>query len=102
VKEIVGAGKQQVRFIHASVGAFHVCLWTYTVTEAWAWRRSEIELVDRTDSPWDAPDRRPSHADKRRAWRREILAEEILAVMRSGPSDADIQAAADRLLSLAA
>lgn len=102
VKEVVGAGKQQVRFIHASVGAFQVCLWTYTMTEAWAWRRSEAELVDRADSPWDSPTRRPSHADKRRAWRREILAAEILAILRSGPSDAEIQAAADRLLRLAA
>jgi hypothetical protein len=102
VKEVVGAGKQQVRFIQASVGAFHVCLWTYTLTEAWAWRRSEAELVDRSDSPWDAPDRRPSHADKRRAWRREILAGEILAILRAGPSEAEIQAAADRLLRLAA
>lgn len=102
MKEVVGAGKQQVRFIHASVGAFHVCLWTYTLTEAWAWRRSEADLVDRSDSPWDKPDRRPSHADERRAWRREILTQQILAVMRSGPTDAEIQAAAHRLLSLAA
>jgi len=102
IKEVVGAGKQQVRFIHASVGAFHVCTWTYTLTEAWAWNRSEAELVDRSESPWDEPTRRPSHADKRRAWRREILLGEILAVMRAGPSDAEIQAAADRLLRLAA
>ncbi len=101
VKEVVGAGKQQVRFIHASIGAFHVCLWTHTMTEAWAWRRSTAELVDRSDSPWDSPTRRPSHADKRRAWRREILAAEILAVMRAGPSDAEIQVAAERLLRLA-
>jgi len=55
-------------------------------------------LVDRSDSPWDAPNRRPSHADKRRAWRREILAGEILAILRSGPFDTEIQAAAARLL----
>jgi hypothetical protein len=102
VKEVVGTGEQQVRFIQASVGAFHVCLWTYTMTEAWAWRRSEAELVDRTASPWDSPTRRPSHADKRRARRRGILAEEILAILRAGPSDAVIQAAAARLLRLAA
>lgn len=102
IKEVVGAGKQQVRFIHASVGAFHVCLWTYTMTEAWAWGRSEAELVDRSDSPWDSPTRRPSHADKRRAWRREIIAGEILALLRAGPTEAEIQAAADRLLRLAA
>jgi hypothetical protein len=36
-KEVVGAGQQQVRFVWANVGAFHVCLWTFTMTEAWAW-----------------------------------------------------------------
>ena len=52
-KEIVGAGQQQVRFLWANVGAFHVCLWTFTMTEAWAWGRQADELVDRSDSPWD-------------------------------------------------
>jgi hypothetical protein len=84
VKEVVGAGKQQVRFVHASVGAFHVCLWTFTMTGAWAWKRSEEELVDRSASPWDSPLRRPSHADKRRAWRRALLGEEIRAALRPG------------------
>jgi hypothetical protein len=101
-KEIVGAGQQQVRFMWASVGAFHLCLWTFTLTEAWAWGRDEDELVDRSDSPWDSPLRRPSHADKRRAWRRVLLREEILAVLRSGMTEGEIQAAAERLLSLAA
>jgi DDE superfamily endonuclease len=101
-KEIVGAGQQQVRFVWANIGAFHLCLWTFTMTEAWAWGRSEDELVDRRASPWDDPDRRPSHADKRRAWRRELLAEEIRAVLRPGVTEEEIRAAAERLLALAA
>ena len=101
-KEVVGAGPQQVRFVWANIGAFHVCLWTFTMTEAWAWGRSVDDLVDRSASPWDTPLRRPSHADKRRAWRRTILGEEIRAVLRPGVTEAEIQAAADRLLSLAA
>jgi DDE superfamily endonuclease len=101
-KEIVGAGQQQVRFVWANVGAFHICLWTYTMTEAWAWSRAEEELVDRSASPWDTPNRRPSHADKRRAWRRELLGEEIRGVLHPGVTEAEIQAAAERLLSLAA
>lgn len=99
-KQIVGAGQQQVRFIWANVGAFQVCLWTFTLTEAWAWGREADELVDRTDSPWDVSWRRPSHADKRRAWRRELLGREILEVLRPGVTEAEIQAAAERLLSL--
>jgi hypothetical protein len=100
-KEVVGAGQQQVRFVWANIGALHICLWTFTLTEAWAWRRPEGELVDRSDSPWDDPDRRPSHADKRRAWRRELLAEEIHAALHPGITEAEIRALAERLLSLA-
>ena len=101
-KEIVGAGQQQVRFVWANIGAFHICLWTFTMTEAWAWGRSEEELVDRTDSPWDDPNRRPSHADKRRAWRRELLGNEIRAALRVDATEWELQSAAERLLNLAA
>ena len=101
-KQIVGAGQQQVRFIWANIGAFHVCLWTFTLTEAWAWCRKEEELVDRSASPWDTVSRRPSHADKRRTWRRELLGEEIRATLSPGATEAEIQATAERLLSLAA
>ncbi len=76
-KQVVGAGQQQVRFVWANVGAFHVCLWTFTLTEAWAWCRKDEDMVDRSASPWDGAARRPSHADKRRAWRRALLREEI-------------------------
>jgi hypothetical protein len=100
-KEVVGAGQQQVRFVWANVGAFHACLWAFTMTEAWAWGRKK-DLVDRSASPWDSASRRPSHADKRRGWRRVLLGEEIRAVLRPGVPEAEIQAAADRLLSFAA
>ncbi len=56
----------------------------------------------RCASPWDAEPRRPSHADKRRAWRRELLAEEIDAVVRHGANDESIRDLAERLLNLAA
>jgi DDE superfamily endonuclease len=101
-KEIVGAGQQQVRFVWANIGAFHICLWTFTMTEAWAWNREEDELVDRKASPWDDQSRRPSHADKRRAWRRELLAEEIRGVLRPGVTEEEIRDVAERLLALAA
>jgi hypothetical protein len=103
VKGVVGAGQQQVRFVRASVGAFHVCLWTFTMTEAWAWKRDEKELAGhRSASPWDDATRRPSHADKRRAWRRELLGNEIRAVLRPGATEQELQAAAERVLNLAA
>ena len=102
-KEVVGAGQQQVRFVWANVGAFHACLWTFTMTEAWAWTRSEDGLVGhRAASPWDDEPRRPSHADKRRAWRRELMGNEIRAALRPGATEQEIAAAAERLLDLAA
>jgi hypothetical protein len=102
-KDIVGAGQQQVRRVPASVGAFHICVWTFTMTEAWAWNRTGKDLVGhRAASPWDDVSRRPSHADKRRAWRRELLAEQIHAVLRPGLTELEIRTAAERLLDLAA
>jgi hypothetical protein len=102
-KDIVGAGQQQVRRVPASVGAFHICLWTFTMTEAWAWGRGPGELTGhRSASPWDDGARRPSHADKRRASRRELLAEQIRTVLRPGLTEPEIHAAAERLLDLAA
>ena len=85
----------------ANVGSFHLCLWTYTMTEAWAWGRAEGQLVDRAASPWDDATRRPSHADKRRAWRRDLLGEQIRSVLRPGCSEEELAAAADFLLNLA-
>jgi hypothetical protein len=101
-KQVVGAGQQQVRRLSAGVGAFHVCLWTYTLTEAWAWGRAADELVDRAASPWDDPARRPSHADKRRAWRRALLGEELRVALRPGLTEEEIRGTVERLLSLAA
>jgi hypothetical protein len=103
LKEGVGAGQQQVRFVWASIGSFHLCLRAFTMTEAWAWGRPEGELVGhRAASPWDDDPRRPSHADKRRAWRRELLAEEIHAVLHPGVTERELAATAERLLNLAA
>ena len=101
-KEVAGAGRRQVRFLWADVGAFHLCLWAYTLTEAWAWGRSADGLVDRSASPWDDPSRRPSHADKRRAWRRELMGPDIRAALRTATTDAEIEAAAERLIQWAA
>jgi hypothetical protein len=102
-KEIVGAGQQQVRRVRASVGAFHVCLWTFTMTEAWVWgRQADVLVGHRAAPPWDDGTRRPSHADKRRAWRRELLGAEISAALRPRLTEQEIRAAAERLLNLAA
>ncbi len=102
VKEVWGAGQQQVRNVYASVGAFAVNLLMYSVVEAWAWARSEGELVDRCGSPWDTEERRPSHADKRKALQREILREEIRAALGEGAEAREFHDLATRLLKWAA
>lgn len=80
----VGAGQQQVRRLRASVEAFCVRVWTFTMTEAWGWIRPVTDLVGhRRASPWDDGARRPSRADKRQAWRRELMAAEIHAALRA-------------------
>jgi hypothetical protein len=101
VKEVWGAGQQQVRNVFSSEGCFNLNLWTYSLVEAWAWDKSEEELVDRSDSPWDSEPRRPSHADKRKALQREVLRSEIEAALSGRPSEEQIRALVERLLDLA-
>src|SRR5271166_2662702 len=84
LKEVWGAGQQQVRNAYASIGAFAVNLVLYGVVETWAWTQAEEALVDRSRSPWDTEERRPSHADKRKALQREILRAEIGAALGEG------------------
>jgi len=102
VKEVWGAGQQQVRNVHANVGAYHLNLWAYTLVELWAWDRAEGELVDRAASPWDAQWRRPSHADRRKALLRDALRAEIQAAASGPDQAAQLKALAERLLLLAA
>ena len=102
VKEVWGAGQQQLRNVHANVGAYHLNLWAHTVVELWAWDRAEDELVDRAASPWDAEWRRPSHADRRKALLREALRAEIQAAASGPDQAAQLKALAERILLLAA
>jgi hypothetical protein len=101
VKEVWGAAEQQVRNLHANVGCFNLNGWMYSLVEAWAWQRSDEELVDRSSSPWDDATRRPSHADKRKALQREVLREEIQAMLASRPGPEEIAEMAERLVGLA-
>ena len=102
VKEIWGAGQQQLRHVDANVGAWHLNLWSFTLVELWAWDRSEVDLVDRSASPWDSEWRRPSHADRRKAMSQAMLRAEIQAASRGPGQVAKLKALAERLLRLAA
>jgi DDE superfamily endonuclease len=101
VKEVWGAGQQQVRNVFSSEGCFNLNLWMCSLVEAWAWDKEEEDLVDRSASPWDSEPRRPSHADKRKALQKEVLRSEIEAALAGRPSEGQIRALVDRLMGLA-
>jgi hypothetical protein len=100
VKEVWGAGQQQVRNVYANVGAFAVNLLLYSAVEAWARARPEAELVGRP--AWDQEERRPSHADKRKALQQGILRAEIRAALGERAESAEFRGLATRLLNWAA
>ena len=102
VKEIWGAGKQQVRNVWSSIGCWNLCGWLYALVELECWDQDAKQLVDRSDRPWDNPERRPSHADRRRKIAGEMLRNEFLKDLDPGPDDAKIRDKFERLLSLAA
>jgi hypothetical protein len=73
----------------------------YSLVEVWSWQQGEEELVDRQASPWDDAFRRPSHADKRKALQRQVLREQIQAVLAGRPTKEEIRSLAERLLEWA-
>lgn len=79
IKEVHGAGEQQVRHVWANIAAWHLTLWLHTLVELWAWDQPHAQLCDRSASPWDDPTRRPSHADRLKALRRQCLRAEFSA-----------------------
>lgn len=76
VKEVHGASQQQLRHVWANVGAWNLIGWWHTLVELWAWDREHARLCDRSDSPWDQNERRPSHANRCQQLRREAMQEE--------------------------
>jgi hypothetical protein len=101
VKEVHGAGQQQLRHVYANIGAYNLILWMHTLIELWAWPRSHEELCDRSASPWDDPDRRPSHADRRKALRRQCLDEQFSRLSALKRLPRKIRQLCEQLLSLA-
>ena len=80
VKEVWGAGQQQVRNIWTNVAVYHMNLWMHTLVELWAWNRTHKQLCDRSDSPWHDAQRRPSHANRRKALRQLTLQTELSTI----------------------
>jgi len=101
LKEVWKSGQQQVRHLWANIGVYHLNLWMHTLVELWAWRRWHSTLCDRSDSPWKDPARRPSHADRRNALRRNILRAEFSAAASCRHLPRKIRAFVKQLLGLA-
>ncbi len=102
VKEVWGAGQQQVRNVWSNVACWHLNQWMYTLVELCCWDVDKSELSDRSDRPWDNADRRPSHADRRRSISREMLGKQFLAALPHGPMHRKLWTLFQDLIALAA
>ena len=102
VKEVWGAGQQQVRNVWSNIGCWHLNQWVDTLVELCCWDVDKSELSDRSDRPWDNADRRPSHADRRRSISREMLGKQFLAALPHGPKHGKLWTLFQDLIALAA
>ena len=101
VKEVWGAGQQQVRNLWTNIAVFNLNLWVHALVECWAWQKPAEAIRDRGDSPWDDADRRPSHADRRKALRHATLQNEYTSLTPSHRRSSKIRQLYQRLLQLA-
>ena len=102
VKEVWGSGQQQVRNIWTNLAVYNLNLWIHTQVELWAWNKSGEQLVDRSDSPWDDVQRRPSHANRRQALRRQILRNELSTITTTWSLPRKIIQLVENIMTLAA
>jgi len=101
VKEVWGTGQQQVRNIWRNLATYNLNLWIHTLVELWSWNKSHRELCDRSDSPWDDAERRPSHANRCKALRQLIMRDELSTLKAAWWLPRKIINLAERLMALA-
>ena len=102
VKEVWGSGQQQVRNIWTNLAVYNLNLWMHTLVEVWAWDKSHEELCDRSNSPWDDSERRPSHANRRQALRKTIFQNELSTITNLWSLPPKIKRLAETLIAMAA
>ncbi|NOY43775.1 MAG: hypothetical protein GXP26_18305 [Planctomycetes bacterium] len=102
VKEIWGAGQQQVRNVWSSVGCWHLNGWLYTLVELCSWDVEKSKLTDRSNRPWDNPDRRPSHADRRRTIARDMMQKQFLYALPKALDNRKLRKLFQHMIDLAA
>jgi hypothetical protein len=60
----------------------------------------KAELTDRRARPWDNPERRPSHADRRRHISREMLHKQFQAALPRTPDHQQFRQLFEALIAL--
>ena len=77
MKEVWGAGQQQVRNIWTNVAVYQLNLWMHTLVELWAWNRPPetfaIAATRRGTTPTTAFARQPSQSLTRTDHRQRII-----------------------------
>ena len=101
VKEVWGAGQQQVRNVWSNMGCWHLNQWLYTLVELCCWDTDKSKLTDRRARSWDNPERRPSHADRRRSISREMLQKTFYTALPPTPDNRKFRRLFEALLDLA-
>jgi DDE superfamily endonuclease len=101
VKEVGGAGQQQVRNIWSNIGCWNLIGWLYALVELCCWDIDKSELTDRSDRPWDNPQRRPSHADRRRTIAREMLHQTFITALPGTTDNHKFRKILETLIALA-
>jgi hypothetical protein len=101
LKEVWGWGKQEVRLLESNEAATAMNMVLYGMVELATWNRTHKELVDRSLSPWDDQNRRPSHAERRNFLRRAILTNEFIAACNTQTITTKLKKTLKRLLYLA-
>jgi len=89
-----------VRNVWSNIGCWHLNQWMYTLVELSSWDVAKPELTDRRHRPWDNPDRRPSHADRRRAISKEMLEKQFLVSLPKTPDTRKFRRLIEDLISL--
>ena len=101
-KETWGAGEQQVRNVWSNIACWNLNAWLYSAVELECWDEKVLDMVDRSDRPWDNPNRRPSHADRRRKIAKEMLRNRFIAELPPSHKTSKILLLVDELVSMAA
>ena len=101
-KETFGAGKQQVRNVWSNIACWNLNAWLFAFVELESWDANMNQIVDRSERRWDNPNRRPSHADRRRMIAQEMLRKRFFAELEPAHQTPKMKALVNELLSLAA